>query len=466
MKPPITYHILKHFSAVERNRLEQFVQSPYFNQRKDVLKLFRLLDGLIRDVSPWPGAETINAKVYEDGILKKGRWYKTCSLLQQQIERFLLLETEKEGSRSEKVRLAAAFRELGLEKMVKRNLLEARKLEQKEACKDADFYEQGFRYYLEEFALASRENRLGDYHLKPLNDALDAAFVIRKLRYACITLTHKTLNPKSQEPGMLSLIIGYLQNSSLLDLPVVALYYYAYQMLAEGEKTAFDDLHRELLRHEGILPQEEIRDLFLMAINFCIRELNGGRSELAEPGLDLFKRGLETGLLLRSGRLSRFTYYNCFVMALSADAHSWAASFLDDYKPLLELSEQEGIYNFCRMRLAYEQGDYDQALDLFRFLDYPDLLFQLSARTIQLKVYYELGEFDLLQSRLDALNAFLQRKKVMGYHKQNYRNILRYIRKLLQMNPFDKSEKEALRKAVQEEPVLTEREWFLRQVDG
>ena len=66
----------------------------------------------------------------------------------------------------------------------------------------------------------------------------------------------------------------------------------------------------------------------------------------------------------------------------------------------------------------------------------------LSARTLQLKIYYQLQEFDLLENLLESMRVYLQRSKGLAYRREHYNNILTFTRQLLQLPVMDKKEKE------------------------
>ncbi|MBU6341549.1 MAG: hypothetical protein KGS48_08665, partial [Bacteroidetes bacterium] len=69
-----------------------------------------------------------------------------------------------------------------------------------------------------------------------------------------------------------------------------------------------------------------------------------------------------------------------------------------------------------------------------------------------------------LENQLDSIQIYLRRKKVLGYHKDNYLAILRFMRRLLALNPLDTQEVLALQAAIHAEAVLTERDWLLKQL--
>jgi hypothetical protein len=118
-----------------------------------------------------------------------------------------------------------------------------------------------------------------------------------------------------------------------------------------------------------------------------------------------------------------------------------------------------------RARLAFEQEQHDEALTFIHGAVLSEVLPNLAAKTLALKIYYAIRAEDLLDAHIDALTQFIRRKKVLGYHRRNYLNIARYTKRLLQLNPFDRKAVRAFRTEIEKEEVLTERSWFLEQLD-
>ena len=116
-------------------------------------------------------------------------------------------------------------------------------------------------------------------------------------------------------------------------------------------------------------------------------------------------------------------------------------------------------------RLAYQEKDYEAAIDLLRDTDQKDLLINLYAKNLLLKIYYELGEFKLLDSFLDAFQIYLRRKKDIASHKKNYWNMIYYTQKLMKVNPFNAAAKSKLKARIEAEEVLLERKWLLGQLE-
>lgn len=105
-------------------------------------------------------------------------------------------------------------------------------------------------------------------------------------------------------------------------------------------------------------------------------------------------------------------------------------------------------------------------LQLLQKANYRDPLLNLAAKTLLLKTYFVLNEFDLLQSHLDAMRNYIHRKKVIGYHRNNYLNIIRFTERMLHLEPSNRQVLGELRIEIEKEAVLTEKEWLLEQVNG
>ncbi|MCE2789492.1 MAG: hypothetical protein LW630_06215 [Saprospiraceae bacterium] len=115
--------------------------------------------------------------------------------------------------------------------------------------------------------------------------------------------------------------------------------------------------------------------------------------------------------------------------------------------------------------IFYAQKRYDEAIESLQDVEFEDHLSNLFAKTIQLKIYYETGSDRLLDAHLDAMQVYLTRKKIIGYHKNNYAKIIKFTRKLIRLNPFDQKAKSALLEQIRQEKLIPDREWLLREVE-
>ena len=81
------------------------------------------------------------------------------------------------------------------------------------------------------------------------------------------------------------------------------------------------------------------------------------------------------------------------------------------------------------------------------------------------KVYYDTQQQEVLIHHLNAVQRFLERSKKTAYHHENWTNVIRYFKKLNEVNWHDSKEVEALQSAIIEEAVLTEKKWLLERIE-
>ncbi len=92
------------------------------------------------------------------------------------------------------------------------------------------------------------------------------------------------------------------------------------------------------------------------------------------------------------------------------------------------------------------------------------MLNNLDARRMLLRSYFELGEFQALDSLLDTFQAYIRRQKDIGYHRENYLNLIRFVRRLMEAEGLDKAGKALLRSEIEGTEHLAEKEWLLGKV--
>ena len=143
----------------------------------------------------------------------------------------------------------------------------------------------------------------------------------------------------------------------------------------------------------------------------------------------------------------------------------WVDQFIHDYRSKLKEEYQESVYSYNLALLEYERKHYDEALILLQKSEYKIPLLNLAAKTLILRIYYELDEFDALNSHLDAMRIFIRRKRDLGYHRDNYLNTIKYTKKLVEINPFDKKAKVLLKSEIENVKAIAEKSWLLEQVN-
>ncbi|HMR42414.1 MAG TPA: hypothetical protein PKC40_01205 [Saprospiraceae bacterium] len=463
MEDTLLIKVWERLSPVELKSFEKFIRSPFFNQREDVTRLY---DWLVKNEKKQGlQKEAAFAFAYPGQDFHDQNFRLLLSYFFRLVEQFLSLQHILPDKLLLKQHLAEAYQAHGLTDNALRVVRQSRQILEKDTFENVARLEWQYNLRFHEFKFDTEQHLLNAADLQALSDDLDLIYLSKKLRQICMLLNNKAVYKTHFEIGFLNEIINYIEQKELIAHPSVGVYYFAYLTLSgHREEQHFRQFKKSLFEKAGSFPPEELHELHLLAINYCVRKLNEGNQLFFPEVLELYKEGLRTGTLLDNGLLSRFTYYNIVVAAIKTGDFSWAEDFIYSYKNSLEKRYRESIFSFNLARLEYSRKNYDTAMKLLQKANYRDVLFSLATKTLALKIYYELDEFDLLQSHLEAMKKFISRKHVIGYHRDNYLNIVRYTQKLTGLNYYSKKSVSDLRQQIENEEILTEKEWLLSQL--
>lgn len=459
------YTLILTLSKKESRLLKDFVASPFFNKRADVCRLLAYLLECQQRLNIAPDKKKAFKKAFPKTDFNDAKLRITMNSLLRLVEQFLIYQDFAAEDIPAQIRLAKIYRYRNLPKHFERTIKNLEDSQQKQPFRNSSFYTHNYEIQLEKYQFASLKQRVGELNLQEISDNVDYAFLTLKLKQTCFILSHQRVYKTTYHIGLLEEVIAYIENQDILKIPAIAVYYYCYHLLTFPEEEMYFQKFKQLLvEHIEKFPPQEMRDLYLLGINHCIKKINGGEKAYFQECLDLYEIALAKNYLLENGTLSRFTFNNIVALGLQQENLKWVEQFIEQYEHFLEKKYRESIVLFNKARLEYQRQNYNIALPLLQQVNLKDLLNNLIAKTIQLKIYYETEEWTVLEAHLDSMRTFINRKKVMGYHRENYLNIIRYAKKLITLNPFDKTEVLQLQALIEQETVLTEKGWFLRQL--
>jgi hypothetical protein len=457
---------LERLDKKERKQFDLWVNSPFFNQRKDVSLAYQYLSECLWNSNITPDKSSLFNQLYPNEPYNDHKVRIVMSFINKLLEQFLQYQIFTEDESRGQLALSRAYHQRKLDKHYQRIM--KRLAQQIDTSKKghALHFLNSYHYQVLQYQYRAREKRVSDLNFQYINQELDRFFIISKLRQACLALSHQAVYRMEYELGMLEEALHYATQEDMQSQTGIAIYYHCYYALSDKDAVSHFEAFKQLLFQEGNrFPPEEQQDLYILGINFCTRRYNAGDENFLSSQLELYQHGLQHGFLLSDGQLSRFTYRNIVTLGLILKEDEWVENFIDDYKMKMERKHREGMYNFCLARLAYSRKQYGKALQLLQQATYREPLLHLSAKTVIIKIFYELGEIDPLEAQLESLKTFLRRRRlVISYHKENYSNMLRYIRQLLEINPYKKAEINRLEKTINQEVIIAEKEWLLAQV--
>jgi len=310
-----------------------------------------------------------------------------------------------------------------------------------------------------------QQERRSTTGLQGVADKLDEAYLVAKLKQTCGMVSYENIYRQAYRYDLLEPLLAHIEQTPYTN-PLLLGYYHGLMILRNPDALeSFASMKAVLKEQAALIPFEEAQELHIIARNFCIRRFNMGDQAYFKELFDLYQLGLETKVLLNEqGYISPSAFKNIVSVASRLEAFEWAEAFVKERSTLLEEKYRNDYLNYNLARLYFARKQYGQALQLLNQVEYHDVFVAADARTLLLKTYFELDEYDALDALLESFKQFVTRRKEVAYHRENYLNTIKFTRYLINLNGRDKTRKEALGKKIQGTKILTEKTWLLEKL--
>ena len=458
------FQLYKALDTAQKRSFNKWLASPLHVQHPNIKALFEFFNRnrkiTINSLSKSKAFEFIFPnQVYLDAKLRH-----LMSDAYESLQAFIVFKKSQNDTFRQQLYLKTALTDLKLENLAEKQLLRIKKYQEKKTIKDANYFLQNYELEQEIFVIKAKQQRTEATNLQEITATFSTFFVINTLKYACKSQTHSNLRKAAYKIPLLDAVLEEVKKGTYNSIDTVMQYYFSYQVLTAPNKEAnYDALKSYLLDKSASTAIEDFKEIFIAALNFCIRKLNDGAENYVKEALLLYKEGLKKQTLIEDGILSRFSYKNIAALGLRCEEYDWTAQFIDDYAQFLQPQYRQNYQHYNHAKLAYEQKQYEKAMQLLIRVEYDDVFLNIDAKIMLMKMYYQQKNHDALYSLIESVRVFLSRKSkaVLSYHQENYSNILKYLQKIVRCNPYDKNLKQQLRMEIVDVQPLTEKKWLL-----
>ncbi len=388
----------------------------------------------------------------------------TMRYLLELIEQFLAFEEWRSDEQQYRLSLMRALRRRELGAHFERNAQRIVQQQRTRTERHAGYHLLEYQLQNEIFEYRIVSQRNWQENLPVIVDALGQFFALENLRWSgMIAALRLRSDTALAEPPLAEAVRHYAEQAGQ-PMSLVLQYYSAGIMAEPDNEASFSALCALLPQSTQLFPPSQSRDLYMTAINFCIRRQNKGERDYTHRALNLYRQALENGILLENGVLPKYTYHNINALAHLAGEGAWAEQFLEEAVILLAPAERDSSYHYNLAICFFRKRDYSQTLELLRTVESNEIFVQLDIRRMLLRVYFELSEWMALDSLLTSFKAYLLRKKDLGYHREIYLNLIRFTKKLARNHLANPAKRNALALKIQQTPQVAEREWLLEKL--
>jgi hypothetical protein len=467
MKKSRLIELFSSFTRKEQRELGKFVQSPVFNQREDV----KLLYNYLYQNFPFKRDSSIEKSFVYSSIFPKCAYNDkemdyAMSFLFGVMKSFLVHQELYSQPQHAQVYLNRALQKKKVTRIFEKEIKNTEKDLRKQPYRNADYHYFSYKLNFEKYVFNQSVSRGGEMNFQTLSDEFTNYFLANKLWLSCAALAHKRMSKIEFREDFLPEILHHIEQNDYADVPAVNVYYHCYKSLtSEDTSHYFGELTSLMDIHYAEFSSAELKDIYVAAINYCIGQFNKGKSDFIKTAFELYKNGLQKEVFTENGYFSRFTYHNIVLSGLVLKEFDWVHNFIYEYKPRIEKKHRESSFHYNLALYYFRKPDYDQAMDLLQKVEFSDVHWNMNSRRMLLKIYFEKGELESLESLLVSFKNFIYRHKELGgYYRDNNLNLLKFVSRLLSLGQFEKDARAALKKEIEATKGVADKDWLLEQI--
>lgn len=473
MKITKTYKCIESLDVYEKKAFKKFLISPYFNKNEYLVALFEIYSSLLEEDLLNEDKEVIWNSIYQNKKFNDTKFRKLNSDLLKLFEQFITIEAFEKDKQTKLTVELKAINDRNLDILYNSIKAKLDRHEKYNIDKSADHYYFLYETEKTKFELKTEIERKNkktdfakDFNISDISRNLDVFYLSEKLKYITTTLSWSKLYKINIDSIDISPIKKIVSERKEI-IPPIALYYQIYLTLIEPEEIRHFLILRKLIKkYLDVFPPKEQRYILDSAVSYGVGKVNAGALELQKPTLEIYKEALGYEGFYDNGYLSPTSFRNIVFFALRNNEFDWAESFVGKFNSRLVEALQENAKSFNLARIKFYRKDFDNVIRLLHEVEYHDVFYNLNSRVLLLASYYELEEFDSLDSLINSTNIYLRRnKQISDSKKKLYLNLNRFLKRILNSNQNDKEAISKIKDKLLETKGVAVKPWLLEKIN-
>jgi hypothetical protein len=455
------------FRVLTKAQLQRFSErlpGMLVNKNTDILALFLYLEPLAPRFKGNQLKKEVVAKSLKISV--RNLAYRSSDLLKE-LEQCIVIDQILNDAPRRELLLLQYYQQAKLDKHYQATARRIKKLLDESPYQDADYWQHLSELKESEFRAITNYERIHYPELQAAADALDHAYLGRKLPYllemtsAGLVLDIPYKQRLAEDVKTWSAQLPYRQ------AVIIKLYSAVLKMVEfPAEEVYFREASALLKAHEAATPPALLKNFYTYLLNHCTQQIRlHNDPSYYEFYLDLNTHLIEKGMLLEDGFLPPWRYSNLVTVGLRTGRITWTSDFLEKYRAYLPTAAQENIYHYNLAHTKYYEGDYETAQRLLNQLDLSDLLLAIAAKNLLVKIYWELREVEQLLYFLEAYRVYIYRQALAKPSlKAQVKTFITVVRQMAKIPDFEQERKKELAKNLPPVTAILERDWLEKQL--
>ncbi|MEZ4935407.1 MAG: hypothetical protein R2788_25140 [Saprospiraceae bacterium] len=462
---------LQLLTAEEFKLFNKWLQSPWANANKKLVELYVFLQ------KHYPGfdaksltKEDLFAKLYP-GKKYDDKWMRNImGGLSKQVENFLVHQRLEKDELLTKQLLAKEYLERHRNDWFEKQANQLINILEEKDVKETEDYLTLMLTHDELYRQTNVGSSKSSLQIADLY--LDTFYSITKWRHLTELRERQMILP---EEGLWFEKLERLSDLTKdLDIPIIDIYRDRIKKGDALQKEDYFQLKEKYFSHYNRLPNWDRKLLYFYFINMVIRFWMKGDLEIIHELHQLYKTGIENGLLFHYGKLTVNTYVNIVTTANSVDDFDYSKMFIEKYTCFLPPEKMDDGRAWALGNWHYKQGQYEKSVEFLSNHHFEDNTFIRSSKFLLIQSYFDACLVDdsyylFFRDYCEAVKKYFRRSKVLSKERNlayiNFVNFSFKVIKLINENNYALNNFKYLVKEINTENNMQGKKWLLAKIE-
>ncbi len=465
MKNSQLFEVFKSLSKSEFREFGKFVNSPFHNNRSEVVRFYSTVKKFYpffesKDLTE----EKIFQKIYPGKKFSIGMITKVISLMMKLVTDFFAISGFKEDALGYNVKLLYKLYAKNLPSVFEKKAKETEKLFRK-SKHTFEYYESKFNYTSIVSGHFIRKNEKDSVHKlqKEIDDFTEFFFAVILLLYFRLITWSKVYNIKF-DLKFYEEVLEFISTHNYEDVTLVYLNYLMVMLLYTEEEKYFFELLKDWDKFEDKLSDTQQKNIYTGLGKYCIIRIEKGDIKFRKQQFDITKKFLEKNIF-PEGYLEPYFFTSIVRNASNLKEFKWVEDFIKSHKDKLDPELVEEITHYSLAIIEFDKSNHEKSLKHLSTINPESLNMKLNVKNLSILNYYELNYNEELISSIDTYKHFLSRDKDADKRlKQRDTNFIKFVSALVKIKSDGNSELALpLKKKIEETPYFNLKEWLLQK---
>lgn len=449
------------FSDEERRRLRKWIRSDFVNKNHDIVAFFEFIDSRSSLTERTISKEKAHDYLYPNTPYHDLRIRHLIWMTTEIVENFIIYNSVAQQASLKKQYLAQYYTDKELYKFANQTIEEGIAMMEKTKLGNAAYHLQQYHIYSLYYQINSRNKRTEDFKLQEVINHATLFSIVETLKYACIIQSLQKISELKIENHLLNSTLTLLENPVFLKDTAVRIYYNIYLVIRDENEKAFTIFIKDLKANNDSFTSQDLKDLYLLAINFCVKKSNQNLQAYTKQAFELYIYAIQNGYLLEHNEISRFSFTNVVTLGIKLKEFSKTEKFIQKHADDISIEYRKNTVDFNSAKVFYSKEQPQKALKILLTNEFKDILWNLNAKYLVLKILFETKDMETFAIYLKAFKNYIKRKSNIGYHQTYFINVGKALTVL--MDIYKKPENYDSFSFDKETPDI---DWFKKALNG